>query len=232
MDALPEAEAPYRLLMGHKVTETDEESLQASGRGRGRCVSAFLVVSVLFLFVAVAALAAGGMMVAMDLQAKLAAASPKFDTSELPGHSSYPDYKMQNFAFLQAKSSELKNSTMRWAPVSHGAGVSVGSNFLFNSEQHSLTAEQEGTYFMYIALNLTCTHRCNAGLLSVRVGDKLTCEVNLPAVADATPVSRKCWTVSQMNRQKLLMQMSVPEEGLLDWKLELNSSGFGMFLVG
>lgn len=83
---------------------------------------------------------------------------------------------------------------------------------------------------MYVELNLTCTFKCNAGVLTVKVGDELTCKVELPA--GTSPVSRKCWTVAQLtNNQGLLTQMTVPQEGFKDWKLELEGSGFGIFLI-
>lgn len=119
---------------------------------------------------------------------------------------------------------------MSWADVPYGAGTSVGSNFLFNKVQHSLRPKREGMYFMYLNLNLSCTHTCNAGLLAVHLGDKLTCGVHLPA--NSTHVSRKCWTVSWMDGElELLAQMVVPKEGLTDWKLESTGSSVGMFLV-
>lgn len=89
-----------------------------------------------------------------------------------------------------------------------------------------------GMYFIYIDLNFTCTYKCNPGLLSVKLDDKLTCEVNLPSVADSTPVTKKCWAVRQLEPQRLFMQMTVPKVGLDNWKLELKGSGLGMFLVG
>lgn len=132
---------------------------------------------------------------------------------------------------LSPPAGELKNSTMHWAPVYYGAGMSVGSNFLFNPEQQSLKPERSGMYFMYIDLNFTCTYTCGAGLLSVSVGSKLTCEVELPVSNSSTPVSKKCWAVTQMDGEKLFTQMTVPEKGLQHWKLTLETSGFGMFLV-
>ncbi|XP_070780641.1 uncharacterized protein [Enoplosus armatus] len=219
--------------MGHQNKEVDVESLQKSGRRRGSCLDIFLVMSIVFLFVAVTAVAAGGVMVVMELRSKLESSPPSFEfqTSKRTGDTSNPAYKMQNFAYLEASSSELKTSTMHWSPVHYAAGESVGSNFLFDSEQSLLKPKLGGTYFIYIDLNLTCTYNCSPGLLSVRVGDKLTCEVELQEVADSTPVSRKCWTVSWIDGQSLLTQMTVPKAGLQNWKLELSSSRFGMFLV-
>lgn len=126
---------------------------------------------------------------------------------------------------------KLENTTMVWAKVFQGEGSSVGRNFLFDSDQQSMMPSRAGTYFIFINLNLTCTHRCSAGLLTVHVGNKITCNVHLPELADTTPVSKKCWTVSRIGSEKLVSVMTVPKEGLNDWKLELTGSGFGMFLV-
>ncbi|XP_074485238.1 uncharacterized protein LOC141764158 [Sebastes fasciatus] len=221
--------------MGHQDKEMDAESLQKKSSGRRlSCLDVFLVVSVLFLFVSLSAVAVGGLLAVMELRAKLEPLThphvhPK--ASRMTGDTPDPAYKMQNFAYLEAKSSELKTSTMHWDAVDYATGTSVGSNFLFDAEQHLLKAKQFGIYFIYIDLNLTCTGTCDAGLLIVRLDDKLTCEVELPEMADITPVSRKCWTVSRLEGQKLLTQMTVPENGLTDWKLELKGSGLGMFLV-
>lgn len=117
---------------------------------------------------------------------------------------------------------------MHWASVLHGEGSSVGSNFVFNEDQNSLMPRRVGNYFMYINMNLSCTHKCNAGVLKVKVNNKLTCEIELPD--DNRTVSRQCWTVKKFEGESLLAQMTVPEEGLKNWKLEL-SSGWGMFLV-
>lgn len=119
---------------------------------------------------------------------------------------------------------------MHWALIEHGQGTSVGSNFAFNEDQSTLMPKRVGTYFMYINMNLTCTHKCSAGVLKVKVDNKLTCEIELPDVADTRTVTRQCWTVKKFNSESLLAQMTVPKEGLGNWKLEL-SSGWGMFLV-
>lgn len=189
-------------------------------------------MSIMFLFLAVTAVAAGGVMVVMELRSKLESSRPmsEFQTSDLTGGAPSPVYKMQNFAYLEPTSSLLENTTMRWAVVHYGPGTSVGSNFVFDPAQHSLQPQRVGTYFMYIDLNITCTHKCSTSHVSVSVGDKLTCEVELPA--NSTSVSRKCWTVSRVDGvERLSAQMTVPKEGLKNWKLELSHSGFGMFLV-
>lgn len=126
---------------------------------------------------------------------------------------------------------DLKTSTMRWASIKYGEGTSLGSNFIFNSDKYSLTPQTSGTYFIYINLNFTCTYNCSAGVLSVHVGEELTCKVELKSVADETVVSEKCWTVSQIRGGELITQMTVPKEGLENWRLEKIGSGLGMFLV-
>lgn len=126
---------------------------------------------------------------------------------------------------------ELENYTMSLRSVYFGEGTSVGSNFVFDEEQRSLTPNTAGMYFIYIDLNFTCTYSCTSGLLSVKLDDKLTCEVNLPSVADSTPVTKKCWAVRRLERQRLFTQMTVPKGGLDNWKLTLKGSGLGMMLM-
>eukprot|EP00064_Thunnus_orientalis_P011325 superscaffoldBa00001627_g11355 len=217
--------------MGHQNTEMDIESLQKSDRRRGGWLDLFLVVSIIFLFVAVTAVAVGGVTVVMELRSELNSSPPSLEAENLRlRDTSSPAYKMQKFAYLEANSSKVKNSTMSWDPVNYGTGDSVGSNFYFNKKQQSLELKQAGTYFMYIDLKFICTYSCSPGLLSVHLGNKLTCEVELPA--DSTPVSRKCWTVSRVEENtRLLAQMTAPKVEQQYWKLDLKSSGFGVFLV-
>nr|XP_046263388.1 uncharacterized protein LOC124068892 [Scatophagus argus] len=217
--------------MGQQNNEMDVESLKRSVRQRGSCLDFFLVISIVFLFVAMAGMAVGGVLFVNDLRTKLDSSpkTMKFETEKLTGDE--PTYKMQNFVYLEVGSSVLQNYTMSWHPVMYLSGSSIGSNFVYDEHQKSLMPKQEGTYFIYIELNLTCIYDCKEGLLSMHVDDKLTCEVQLPAVADSKPVSTKCWTVSHIKGQRLLTQMTVPEGGLKNWKLELNGSGLGMFLV-
>ncbi|XP_029917729.1 uncharacterized protein LOC115366427 [Myripristis murdjan] len=212
----------------------DVESLQKSERRRGRCLDVFLVTSVLVLFMLVAAVVAGGVMVTMELRSKVAPMRPPIEVgtpAKLTGDTPAPAYKMQNLAYLEATSSQLKNFTMSWSPVLFGAGKSIGSHFHFEPTQHSLQPRSEGHYFIYLNLNVTCTHRCNASLLTVHLGDKLTCKMELPQGA-VTPVSKQCWTVAHLDDQmRLVAQMIVPKEELTNWKLEPKGSNFGMFLM-
>lgn len=120
---------------------------------------------------------------------------------------------------------------MNLSKVYYGEGTSVGGNFEFDEQQWFLRPRKDGIYFIYIDLNFTCTYNCTSGLLSVKLDNELTCEVKLPSVADSTPVTKKCWTVRRLERQKLFMQMTVPKVGLDNWKLELKGSGLGMFLA-
>ncbi|XP_039860764.1 uncharacterized protein LOC120717034 [Simochromis diagramma] len=217
--------------MGQQAKDVDVEALQERSPQRGRCLDNFLVMSISFLFVATTALAVGGAMVVMELRSdmKSLGSPPSVGTQQKQtGDASSPAYKMEKFSYLQAANSKLGNSTMQWKSISYGKRTTVGSNFVFDPERHSLTPVQDGAYFMYVELNFTCTSICNAGVLTVKVGDELTCKVELPE--GILPVSRKCWTVAQLKNQGMLTQMTV-QKGLEDWKLELQSSGFGIFLI-
>lgn len=113
-----------------------------------------------------------------------------------------------------------------------GESRSVGKDFGFNEHQSALTPRREGNYFMYVNVNLTCVHQCAAGLLRLDVGGKMNCELQLPAKADTEPVSKQCWTVQRLGTEGLQTDMTVFSEGQLDnWRLELETSGWGMFLV-
>ncbi|XP_061588060.1 uncharacterized protein LOC133452616 [Cololabis saira] len=217
--------------MAHQTPKLDVESLQTSERHRGKCLDIFLLTSVLFLFVAVTSLAVVGGMVVMRLQSNQ---EPRLHiipegSQRLTGHTPSPAYKMQNVAYLGAESSVLDNGTLKWATIKYGEGTSVGSNFEFNPNQHSLRPKQAGTYFIYISVNVSCSFKCKAGKLRLIVSDKLSCDVDL--TANTASVSKKCWTVTRLNGEGLITSTIVPKEGLKDWKLELPGSQFGMFLV-
>ncbi|KAM4585334.1 uncharacterized protein PAE49_004619 [Odontesthes bonariensis] len=211
------------------TTEVDVEALQKSDRRRRSCLDAFLVMSVIFLFMAVSALTAGGVMVLKKIQLEQKPKSLEFDMGSLRGNTPSPAFKMQNFAYLQATKSKLDNYTMTWTPTAYGEGTSLGSNFDWNSEQNSLKPHKEGIYFVYINVSLTCTSTCRAGLLRLTMGDKLTCEVEL--TSHKTSESKKCWTVKPLHGKRLNIQMTVLKEKLENWKLDLPNSGFGIFLV-
>lgn len=130
------------------------------------------------------------------------------------------------FVFLPPPAGLLENSTMEYS------SKSVGSNFIFNSEEHSLQPLRSGTYFLYLYLNVSCPNICKAGLLTVQVGNKLSCQVELPEVADSTPVNKKCWAVSKIEKEDILFtQITSSEERPVSWQLSSNGLGFGIFLV-
>lgn len=53
-----EIDSACRPMMGQQTAEIDEESLQTTGHRRRSCLDVFLVTSIIFLFLAVAAVAA------------------------------------------------------------------------------------------------------------------------------------------------------------------------------
>ncbi|XP_061736525.1 uncharacterized protein LOC133538771 [Nerophis ophidion] len=147
----------------------------------------------------------------------------------LEGPTSSPDDQNPNFALLEAISSKLVSSTMLWDSVKYGSRDSVGSNFEFRPAQGVLVPKLEGTYLMYLNLNLSCTSSCSPGRLTVLVGDKLTCEVEL---ANSMREIKQCCVQTRMeSNTPLLANMRVPKDGLQNWKLELIGSNFSMLLL-
>lgn len=74
----------------------DVESLQKSSRRRGSCLDVFLVISIIFLFVAVAAVAVGGAMFVMEVRPKLESTrrSFRFEASKLTEDTPDSAYKV------------------------------------------------------------------------------------------------------------------------------------------
>ncbi|XP_062311540.1 uncharacterized protein LOC134016152 [Osmerus eperlanus] len=220
----------------------DVESLKNSARPRVRCLDVFLVVSVISLFLAVVAVAGLGTMAISELRLSVKSRSsvnvqPSWLTeagsqARLNSDSGSTVYKMQNFAYLRASTSEPQNSTLALSPVAYGSGSSVGSIYDYNTAQNILRLTRSSSYFLYLDLHLTCTARCPRGHLTVTVGEHLTCRVELPEWAESTPITRKCWVVTQMEADsRLVAQMTVPEQGAKLWRLDENHSGLGIFLV-
>lgn len=206
------------------------ESLEKRDARRGRCLDRCLVLSVIVLFAAVTALAVAGILVFQELRLH-----PKSEMSKVTSDARENTFKNQNFAYLEANSGHLMTRTMEWSAVSYRDGTSVGSNYVFDPKQHSLRVIQAGNYFMYLELNVTCHHRCEAGHFTVHLSDKLSCKVQLPANI-STPVNTNCWAVSWLSADTyLLSQMDVASvpigQSIKGWKLALRGSGFGMFLV-
>lgn len=130
----------------------------------------------------------------------------------------------------------LKNASMVWEPIQYGNGSTVGSSYSYDEKNAVLKVNKEGTYFLYTQLNLTCIHRCDEGTLSVTFFDDaknelLTCSLHLQTDRSHR-VAKKCWTV--IPRLTEGSQLMARMHGLVKpdgWKLELNYSGFGMFMV-
>ncbi|XP_029943411.1 uncharacterized protein LOC115385492 [Salarias fasciatus] len=206
--------------------QVDPESLHERRRRR-RCLDVFFTVSIVFLYVAMAAVTGCGVMFVM----KSEPSSQKYD---LLRETRPQTYQTENFVYLESISGQLDySSNMLLAAIHSGDGTSVGRNFEFNSKVHSLTPRREGYYFMYVTLNVTCTANCTRGRLSVKVNEKLTCDVDLPST-DQLPskersVTQRCWTVTRLGVEKL--SAHITPRGLQNWKLESQGSGLGMFLV-
>lgn len=131
---------------------------------------------------------------------------------------------------------ELKDGTMHLSPIHYGPGDTVGSRFGYIGKQQALEVKQDGTYFMYLELNLTCRSVCESRGLTVGLHtseDQLTCHVELPATEVTLPVTKRCWTVKQVHREsgRFVAGMTLSEKGPSNWQLERNGSGVGMFLV-
>ncbi|XP_059902686.1 uncharacterized protein LOC132453759 [Gadus macrocephalus] len=208
----------------------DVESLKKSGSSRVRCLDAFLVVSIVLLFAAVGVLTVG-----LFFGTKAETAS-----SPQPYASDVGD-KMQNVAYLKPHLRNLENGTMRWTAVSRGAGNSVGSLFDFNPDHHSIRTTRDGQYFIYIELKLNCstTPVCDAGRFTVSIGDsrdsrdsRLTCNFELPEWKETTPVYRKCWQVTRMDKEMRLVTQMTAQQQLNKWTIDVAASEQGIYLVG
>lgn len=123
---------------------------------------------------------------------------------------------------------------MEWAPIKVTDRNTVGSRYSYDTNHHALKMLHEGTYFLYTQLNLSCIGPCATGSLTVTFEDSrqkelLSCSLHL---THPGPSVRKCWAViphvQKGHRLMAHMYTNVPPQG---WKLDLNHSGFGMFLV-
>lgn len=95
MDNLPETQAPYCRMMGQQNTEKDVESLQKSGRRRGSCLDVFVVMSIIFLFVAVGAVTVVVATVAMETRRQPA----EFKATQT-GDTPNPRYKVKTDSYF------------------------------------------------------------------------------------------------------------------------------------
>lgn len=130
---------------------------------------------------------------------------------------------------------EVKNGIMHWKPVRYGkTNSTIGSHYRFNANHQTLTMLKDGTYFLYIELNVTCPGvSCSNGSLSVTFEDNtqhepLSCTLHLKT---NEPSAKKCWTVIPHIQSENRLMARMHARVSPGWKLELNRSGFGIFLV-
>ncbi|KAI7810911.1 uncharacterized protein LOC130552934 [Triplophysa rosa] len=220
---------------------SDVES-QSAARPRGRCLDTFLITSVVALFVMFLAGLGGALLFARYLESEMEARmTPKSNgqvVAQIADKLSENSYKGQNFAYLRATNSELKNGTMMWEPIAYGDGQSMGALYNYDKRQSVLNVAASGSYFLYVQLNFSCVHVCPQARFTVKFKDqnantRLTCSVSLPS--GTQPVSHTCWSVVTLSEKdsRLLAGTEFTEfsEPFHNWKLELNDSGFGMFRV-
>lgn len=125
---------------------------------------------------------------------------------------------------------------MLWEPIKYLNSSTIGSSYSFDPINGVLKVNRDASYFLYIQLNLTCVNRCGKGTLSVTFesdGELLSCSLHLPTITSTSkPVVEKCWTViphlSKGTQLNARMHGFVAPKG---WSLDLNHSGFGMFLI-
>ncbi|KAL7845165.1 hypothetical protein AOLI_G00233570 [Acnodon oligacanthus] len=226
------------------MSSTDLDGLESgaarSGSGsRCRRMDACLAGSVLALFALTAAGFALALLFALALRTEVDSIKKRRVSDGpvlgLQRAETGSDYKAQSFAYLRATNSEVKPGVMLWESISYGNGQTVGSGYTYNSNHGTLAVEREGSYFLYTQLNMSCVHQCNSGSLTLTFvnqdNEQLSCTVKLPA-KHWDPVVRKCWTVIPHleKKSRLLARISLDTD-LKNWQLDLNSSGFGMFLV-
>ncbi|XP_062865670.1 uncharacterized protein LOC134328509 [Trichomycterus rosablanca] len=221
----------------------------AGGESRGRCKIACLVCSVLALYALVLAGGALGFWTLHQLRADM-------ERSWVPTHEALRSAgthfkilsvllfrffqvssRIQNFAYVRAISSKIENEVMRWESYPFGDTDTVGSRYSYDSKQATVTVNQEGTYFLYVQLTLNCKHHCDNGSLGVNFESEreeklLTCDLDLPETP-STPVTKKCWTVIPRlaKGSRLHARMDTRKREWKSWTIDLNQSGFGMFLV-
>lgn len=131
---------------------------------------------------------------------------------------------------------ELKDGNMFWTDIMYGSTSSIGSGYSYKSGEAFLTVLKDGPYFLYTQLNLTCIGVCSNGSVSITFYDEkselLSCELDL-STPPYIPMVKKCYTVIPRltNGTRITAKMQNKLESVDGWKLDLNHSGFGMFLV-
>ncbi|XP_051993165.1 uncharacterized protein LOC127651404 [Xyrauchen texanus] len=222
----------------------DVESQSSGARSRSRCLDTFLTVSVIALFVMFIFALAVALPFAINIGSEMSALKTRDAEGQknaLGMDAPEAAYKMQNFAYLRATNSELTKGVMDWESILYGKGQSIGSMYSYDKNQRVLNVNKAGSYFMYVQLTFSCTHICPSGQFTTSIYNRddkkqLTCTVSLPetpGMNGSAPVSRTCWHVITLPDQqsRLIAKTEFSKQTLNHWKLELNDSGFGIFLV-
>ncbi|KAF4118026.1 hypothetical protein G5714_000077 [Onychostoma macrolepis] len=220
----------------------DVESQSPAARPRSRYLDTFLTVSVIALFFMFMVTLAGALYFAKHIEDEINARATRHvdgvtDSLVASIRDSGNAYKMQNFAYLRATESELKTGVMAWEPFAFGKGQTIGSLYSYEKKQNVLNINESGSYFLYVQLNFSCSGQCPSGQFTVIFSNKhnseeLTCTVLLPEWSKEMPHTQTCWRIVTFpeNENRLMAKSQI--KGTLDnWKLEMNDSGFGMFLV-
>ncbi|XP_077054701.1 uncharacterized protein LOC143706564 [Siphateles boraxobius] len=223
---------------------TASTDVESQSRSRGRCLDTFLIVSVIALFVMFAVALAGALWFAKHIENEINGRKPRESESEASTGSriaNFADtgnaYKMQNFAFLRPIKSELTSENMAWEGIAYGKAHTIGSLYSYDKSQKALDVKNSGSYFLYVQLSLSCNGICSPGQFTVSFYNHLnskvlSCTVSLPEESGTDPISQTCWHVVTFTENgKRLMAKSEIQGSLGDWRLQVNNSGFGMFLV-
>ncbi|XP_035253010.1 uncharacterized protein LOC118216099 [Anguilla anguilla] len=221
------------------MTASDIESLQPRASSGGRCLHAFLITSVITLFVLLFGVTVTAALFIRQIQTELLALS-----NETHGHTertAYADmlkseHKVKNFAFLRAKSGGLEDETMDWH------AEAVGSGFTYYEQQRTLQPQRSGSYLLYLDLALRCTanklRNCSSVTVTVTVqgtDSLLECRATGAGAGASTGTRQglpvKCWTVVQLKPQQRLVAVMEARGNTPNWELVTVRSGMGMFLV-
>ncbi|XP_051982132.1 uncharacterized protein LOC127643422 [Xyrauchen texanus] len=222
---------------------TDAESQTSDARSRTRCLDTFLTVSVIALFVVFLVVLAAALFFVKHVESEINAQTSQVSngyTDKLKAGAGAA-YNMQNFAHLRPTNSQLVEGEVEWESISYVKGQSIGSMYSYEKKDRVLTVKAAGSYFLYVQLTFTCTHICPSSQFTASFYDQhenkqLTCTVSLPNMPDmngSLPVNRTCWRVITFleKESSLLAKTTFSEQNLVNWKLDLNNSGFGMFVV-
>lgn len=125
---------------------------------------------------------------------------------------------------------------MAWEGFAYGATDTIGSLYSYDTSQKALDVKNSGSYFLYVQLSLFCKGICSPGQFTVSFYNhnikQLSCTVLLPEMNGLEPISQTCWhVVTFPENGNRLMAKSEIQDSLGDWSLQVNDSGFGMFLV-